>query len=110
MPQPVDMPTELARVSVAERMQLAAERAAQLAQHHGTIDADRDRDRAESTVKETAETEGQIVDADAHGRNTPHRRKQKESADALKDRPTADARGMEVVPEGLEQHSLDFKV
>jgi hypothetical protein len=105
------MPTELARVSAAERMQLAADRAALLAQHHGTVDADRNRDRAESTVLETAETEGRTVDADAHGRNAPHERNHDGGGKAGETAgPSPDVRDLKVVPEALEQHSLDIKV
>ncbi len=69
MPQPIDMQTELGRAAMVERVQEAMTRVSLAAQQRARSTEEEDQILAESTVDETAETQGERVDADTRGNN-----------------------------------------
>ena len=90
MPQPVDLQTELARTSAAERIQQYLSRASLVGQQGDTREAQESQIAAEQQVHETAEdAESQNVDEDAHrqnpfmGRRKRRRKDESEGAHSL---------------------------
>lgn len=77
MPQPIDMQSELGRMTMAERVQEAAGRAALAAQVRAASEADDDRQSAETQVAETRETESDNIRGDAKRKNPFARRRKK---------------------------------
>lgn len=70
MPQPVDLQTELARTSAADRIQQYLSRASLVAQQGDTREARETQLAAEQQIHETAEdAESQNIDEDAHRQN-----------------------------------------
>ena len=72
MPQPVDLQTEMGRLSAAERIQQIADRASLAAQQRTTDDMDAGRVAAEEQVQETLESESEEsekVNAESHRKN-----------------------------------------
>lgn len=111
MPQPIDLQTELMRVTAAERVQHATARAAQVTQQRSAAQQQHEQVAAESQVREATHAEEGQVDAD--GRPDPRKRRR-----ARKGRPAEDAKVRtfytadekpEVV-EDPEQHRLDISI
>ena len=71
MPQPIDMQTELARMTAAQRIQEIADRASLVAQQRVTMDEQAQRVEAETQVQQT-HPKGQEVDEETRRRN-PYR-------------------------------------
>ena len=86
MPQPIDLQTEAARVTLADRIQQISDRMSLLARQRATIDAESDRVNSESQVIETHETEDTEVDAEGRRKNpfVARRTKKKQGASETK--------------------------
>ncbi|MBN2308115.1 MAG: hypothetical protein JXR94_04045 [Candidatus Hydrogenedentes bacterium] len=69
MPQPVDLQTEVARVTAAERIQQIADRASLAAQQRAAAEVEGERVENEQQVQQTPQTESRQVDADEHRKN-----------------------------------------
>lgn len=83
MPQPVDMQTELARVSATERIQQIADRASLAAQQRQAIQSEEEREVVETQVQDTQDTHDTEVQADGRRRNPfVGRRKKKKDGEA----------------------------
>ena len=68
MPQPVDLQTEVARVTAAERIQQVADRTSLAAQQHLAVEEQEERVNSETTVHQPEPKEPE-VDAEARRRN-----------------------------------------
>lgn len=115
MPQPIDMQTELARTTMAERVQDATGRASLAAHQRAMVDADEARVNAETQVQETEEAEYKQVDGEGR-RGTPFVGRRKRGKRRKKDRDesaqifyTADER-RDVADDPDEEHRLDVTV
>ena len=69
MPQPVDLQTEVARVTAAERIQAIADRASLAAQQRAAAEVQDLRIQEEQQVVETPEAQSEHIDAEARRRN-----------------------------------------
>lgn len=111
MPQPVDLQTELARVTAAERIQQSADRASLAAQQRAASTVEQTRVNAETQVQQTVETESEQIDQDGRRKNpfVGRRRKKAKQASAEASQP-ARAGDLKVIPEGTEKHELDITI
>jgi len=108
MPQPIDVHTELARTTAAQRVQEIADRASLAAQQRQAKHAHDEQVKAESVVHQAAESTGEPVVADRReGRERKLRRPGKRAQNGA-DAPHADhgAGDLEVLPDS-ERHRLD---
>lgn len=112
MPQPVDLQTEIARVTAAERIQQAADRASLAAQQRVTTAAEESRVAVETQVQETDETANEQLDENGRRKNPfvgTRRKKGKPDDDrSLHAKPSAG--DLRVIPEGTEEHKLDITI
>ncbi len=69
MPQPIDAQSELARTTMAQRVQDLAGRAALVQAQRNQVEADQARDAAIRTVDETAKAQSEHVDEDGRRKN-----------------------------------------
>ncbi|MBX7256391.1 MAG: hypothetical protein K1Y02_08520 [Candidatus Hydrogenedentes bacterium] len=69
MPQPVDLQTELGRVSAAERIQQIADRASLASLQRTAEEVAQNRVRQESQVQQTDQPQSEQVEAEAKRRN-----------------------------------------
>ena len=77
MPQPIDMQSEINRVTMAERMQDASTRASLVAQHRAQLESE-EQDRIRDTqVNETEETSQSPVDKDGRKKGSYGQSKKK---------------------------------
>ena len=81
MPQPVDLQTELGRVSAAERIQQIADRASLASLQRTAEEVAQNRVSQESQVQQTSQSESEQVEADAKRRN-PFVRRRRRRGDA----------------------------
>ncbi len=111
MPQPVDLQTELARVTAAERIQQTADRASLAAQQRVANDMEESRVSVETQVQQTDETENEQVDANGRRRN-PYvgRRKKGKKGDGAEHETKPKAGDLRVIAEGTEEHKLDVTI
>jgi len=79
MPQPVDLPSEMARVNAVNRIQQVADRMALVAMQRHADEEAQERLRAETQISDSPKVQGEHVDAEAKRRN-PYagKRRQKE--------------------------------
>lgn len=105
MPQPVDFQTEVAKTTVAQRVQDIADRAAMLAQQRLAAEGRRNEAQAETRVGETPESENAEIREDGRGGQDqqPGRRKKRapKPTAAAEHAATRDADG---------EHHLDVSV
>jgi len=87
MPQPIDMQTEIARVTMADRIQDATSRAALAAQQRAVTEEEGRQVQAETTVEETPENQSKHIDKDGR-RKAPFARKRSKSKKKDKGHPT----------------------
>lgn len=112
MPQPVDLNTELARSTAAQRVQEIADRASLAAQHRQSQQAQQEQVQAETQVQEPPQSE--------HGPTVTERRQKDQQrergkaarghGDATGDTADHGAGELQVVPDENEQHRLDITV
>lgn len=115
MPQPIDVNTELGRVTAAERIAQIADRTSLAAQARIADEAEAQRLRAESQVR-NADQKSEDVDEELR-RRTPYvgrrRRRNKEDDRQAQEgaKPAArDASSLPVIPEDPEHHGLDITI
>lgn len=110
MPQPIDMNTELARATAAQRVQEVADRASLAAQQRQAQHAQEVRVGAESVVQESAQSEhGALVDdrrSEGQGQQRQHARKP-DTGEAHGEDGDHGAGDLHVIPDE-EQHRLDL--
>jgi hypothetical protein len=83
MPQPVDLQTEMARMSATERIQQATDHASLAAQQRVAAEAQKEQVSRETEVTETQETQSEEVDAEERRREERRsRRRHKLPGDA----------------------------
>ncbi len=80
MPQPVDMPTEIARVTAAERIQQSTVRSSLVAQQRLANEAEQERVNAETYVQQT-DPKSEDVDRELRRRNPYMGRRRRREAD-----------------------------
>lgn len=112
MPQPVDLQTEIARITAAERIQQAADRASLAAQQRGAAEIEETRVAVETQVQQTDETANEQVDEKGRRRNpfVGRRRKKGQQGDAESPHAKTKAGDLRVIPEGTEEHKLDITI
>ena len=112
MPQPIDLQTEIARVSAAERIQQVAGRASLAAQQRVASDIEQTRVGVETQIQRTEESRNEQVEEDGRRRNPflGRRRRKEKGKDAAVPVKPASAGDLRVVPEGTEGHKLDVTV
>ncbi len=86
MPQPVDLQTEIARVSATEKIQEIADRASLAAQKHHSLDEEQKRVESETQVQASKETENKEINADAGGEKAERRKRRSRGGSADKKR------------------------
>ena len=104
MPQPVDLQTEVGRVTAAERIQAIADRASLAGQQRQITEVEEERVQAETQVQDTAETENRGVDAEGHRKNPFAGRRRRRDA--------AEKQGgdKELVEDAEEGHQIDITI
>lgn len=104
MPQPVDIQTELARVSAAERIQQISDRVSLAAQQRVAAATQEDRLARETQVQETPHSQSEQVDAEARRRNpfVGRKRRRKKAEESAASHGPGRTNG--------EQHRLDVTV
>jgi len=105
MPQPIDLPTELARASTVERVQQAVERAALAGQQRADEEIETERAAHESEVRET-HNKSEEVEQELRRRNPYRGRRRRRDASedpegSVEETDTGD---------GAEAHQLDITV
>ena len=75
MPQPIDMPSELARTTAVQRVQQAMDRQSIAAQQRAASEMDEQRQAAERQVRETHNKNDEVEPEG--GRRTPYRRRRR---------------------------------
>ena len=104
MPQPIDMQTEIARATIAERIQDALGRSNLAALQRAQLEADEARMGKESQVNETQETQNGKVDADGGQKNPPSKRRKRKSRDSTEKSSRAHRSNDD------EDHQLDVRI
>lgn len=105
MPQPVDMQTEIARATMAERIQDAAGRSNLAALQRAQLESEEIRAGKESQVNETQETQSNKVDADGEQKNTRSNRRKRKNRDSVGKNARPQARHS-----SEEDHQLDVRI
>ena len=106
MPQPVDMQTEIARATLAERIQDSLGRSNLAALQRAQLESDEARMGKESQVNETQETQNGKVDADGEQKNPPSKRRKRKSRDSTEKSARSQARRSN----DDEDHLLDVRI
>jgi hypothetical protein len=111
MPQPVDLQTEIARITATERIQQVADRASLAAQQRAAIAMEETRVSVETQVQQTDETENEEVDENGRRKNPfmGRRRKRAKGEGAVPQSKTK-AGELRVIPEGTDEHRLDVTI
>lgn len=114
MPQPIDAQSELARLSLLDRAQEVAGRAAAAQAQRDLAEAERLRNQDIRTVQETPESQSEHVDEDGRRKNpfVVRRRKRKGGEDAtdLRARVFYDAKERTRVADDPDGQELDVTV
>ena len=105
MPQPIDFPTELARMSAVERIQQVNDRLSIAAQHRSTTEVQEERVASETQVQQ-AQPQSEEINPELRRRNpyAGRRRKNRKEPDSAPPREEEPA-----VPPG-ESHQLDVSI
>ena len=114
MPQPIDMQTEVGRLTAAERIQQVADRVSLAAQQRAAAELEEERITDETRVKESPEAQGNRVDPEEKRRRRRQREessKRREAAPGPKaTRTFYNAEEKEEVAEAPEDHRLDVSI
>lgn len=84
MPQPVDLQTEVARITAAERIQQIADRVSLAAQQHAAVETETERVADETTVRQPL-PKGPEVDTEERRRNPFAGQRKKSGKDRERD-------------------------
>ncbi len=106
MPQPIDMQTELGRVTAADRIQQIADRTSLAAQQRAAEQAEQERVEHESQIQETPETRQDQVDAEGRGRNPAANRRKRNRNKEEETQKKSTITG----PDDLEPHQLNVRI
>ena len=109
MPQPVDMPTEVARVTTAERIQQIADRLSLAAQQRVATEEQQNLVDLETTVHQ-AQPKGAEVDAEMKRRNPFSKRRRHGATPANEAPESAEQPQGPPVPAEPEKHHFDVTV
>jgi hypothetical protein len=109
MPQPIDIQTELARSTAAQRVQEIADRASLAAQQRQTQHALQQQVDAETVIQQAPQSEHDAAVNDRHDDQGQQRRRARKDGKDSEQSGAADhgAGGIEVIPDH-EQHRLDI--
>jgi hypothetical protein len=116
MPQPIDVQTELARLTAAERVQQISDRLSLVAQHRVAVDIQEQQVVSETQVQQ-AHAKSEEVEEEAR-RRTPYRGRRHRKDNEL-DAESEPGEGssavpapgdMETVPDGSAPHQLDVTI
>ncbi len=111
MPQPVDLQTELGRVSAAERIQQIADRASLATLQRAAEEVAQNRVSQESQVQQATQSESEQVEGEAKRRNPfIHRRRHHGDADGDDDTENHEPDGIRGPTENGEGTQLDVSV
>ena len=112
MPQPIDLQSELSRVTAAERIQQLAARNAQAMQQRSVAQQQQQEVEADSQVRETTEAEHGQVDPDGDANKQKGRKEKKKppSPEDIKAHTIYTADEKPEVIESPEEHNLDISV
>ncbi|GMW00692.1 MAG: hypothetical protein AMXMBFR84_18290 [Candidatus Hydrogenedentota bacterium] len=112
MPQPIDMQTEVARVTAVERIQQVAGRLSLAAQQHQANQAAAEQLAAETQVQQSHAAENPDVDAEGRRKNpfAGRRRRKAEGMEEPHSDPRRDAAQKPVIQDGESEHHLDVTV
>lgn len=110
MPQPVDLQSELMRVTQAERVQQLANRNAQVMQHRAATVQQQQEAQADSQVVETAQAEEGKVDPDGKGDEKKRRKRRKNKVEDTSIRTFYTAQEKPEVVEDPGEHHLDISI
>ena len=112
MPQPIDMQSEVTRISMAERMQDAATRGQVAAQQRTAQESQEQVQLRDSQVNETEETRNPEVDADGRKRERElNRRKNKRAMLGSEEAHTVyNAHESKEILDDPEDHRLDVTI
>lgn len=110
MPQPVDLQTELGRVSAAERIQQIADRASLASLQRTAEEVAQNRVSQESQVQQTDQPQSEQVDAEAKRRNPFVGRRKRRGDDDSDDEGGAEAESHRGPTEDGEGGRLDVSV
>ena len=103
MAQPVDLQTEVARVTAAERILQIADRASLASQHRAQVEEEAEHVRQESQVQDTERTEQEALDKDGRGSKDPKRPRPAQT-DADEEVADRDAGRLPVIPDKDAPH------
>ncbi len=109
MPQPIDIQTELARTTAAQRVQEIADRASLAAQQRQTQHAQKQQMDTETVIQQAPQGEHGAAVNDRHDDHGQQRRRGQKGGKDNEQSGAADhgAGGIEVIPD-REQHRLDI--
>lgn len=111
MPQPIDVNTELARITTAQRVQEVADRASLAAQQRQAQQAQQERLSAETVVNEPPQSEHDVPVGDRReGRGHQQRKPRSESHGGGQDSSSSHGAGDIAVIPDPEEHRLDVNV
>lgn len=112
MPQPIDMQSEITRVTMAERMQDVASRSSLAAQQHAATESKEIDQARETQVNETEKAEHSKIDADGRNKNSgaKKRGKRKKGANAEQSHTVYTASEEKEVLQDPEDHDLDITI
>jgi hypothetical protein len=110
MPQPIDLQSELMRVTTAERIQQVAARNAQVMQQRSAAQQQQQQVEAESQVRETTQSEHGEVDPNGRPDARKRRKNKKAAPDDTKTRTFYSAAEKTEVVEDPDEHRLDISV
>ncbi|NIA15968.1 MAG: hypothetical protein GWP08_18040 [Nitrospiraceae bacterium] len=106
MPQPIDLPTELARTTAVERVQQAVDRQALAGQQRAAAEIDEQRQAAERQVREMHNKNEEIEPENR--RRTPYRRRRRHRGEDSEEQ-AASSEHRAPLADG-EEHHLDISI
>ena len=109
MPQPIDVNTELGRVTAAERITQVADRTSLAAQARIADDATAMRAQAETQVRNPA-PKSEEVEAELRRRSPYVGRRRRRQQERQPEHGARDAASLPVIPDASDQHDLDITV
>jgi hypothetical protein len=108
MPQPIDVQTELARITALERVQQLSDRASLAAHQRASAQAEKQQVEAQTQTQQ-AEQKSEQIEQELRRRHPYGRRRRKGPAGARE--PDADSNAMpRRPPPDLDEHQLDVSV
>ena len=112
MPQPIDMQSEISRVSMAERIQEASTRSSLAAQQRAALDTEQNDQLKEVQVNQTEQAENPEVESEGRRKNpyAGRRKKRKPSPDDERTHTVYNSHEAKEVLDDPDAHGLDITV